>query len=83
VGDPGINNTQVKNSSCITCHGISNVSRSGSLGVFPNFIVGPLNASLFYDLNSFDPTQPWGSFKVINYQMDFVWSFLFAKKANP
>ncbi len=84
VGNPGINNTQVKNSSCITCHGISNVSKGGSPGTGPSFIVGSLNPGLFYDLNSFDPTQPGGSFKVINYQMDFVWSFLFAKpQANP
>ena len=43
------------------------------------FVVGPPDPNLLFDMTSYDGTQPFGNYKVINVSTDFVWAFLNAQ----
>jgi hypothetical protein len=83
VGSPGVNNTQVLNASCMTCHAMGNINSAGiTAHGGGEFVVGTPDPNLLFDMTSYDATQPFGNYKVINVSTDFVWAFLNAQAAS-
>jgi hypothetical protein len=87
VGNSVTESGFVQTSSCITCHGNASVDHAGSQNPSIGFTLdgqsrnGPLNPGWFLDLNSFDPSQEFGRYKINYVPLDFVWAFFRARPA--
>ena len=75
----------VQTASCITCHANASFDSKGVFNQSVGFTEdgqsrnGPLDPGWFYDMNTYDPTQPFGTYKVKYYPVDFVWAIFRAQ----